>query len=89
MAFAGIKDPHAFRQVGRSHMLAWRRNRKGRELGAATICHKLPALSSLFEARCEVNAGQSNPVDGVKLPKIDSQEGKTLPIGDHQNQCSA
>lgn len=84
MAFAGIEDPDAFRQVGRAHILAWRRDLERRTLGAATIRRKLSALSSLFEALCEANAIQGNPVDGVKRPKMDSQEGKTPAIGDHQ-----
>lgn len=84
MAFAGIEDPHAFRQVGRGHVLAWRRDLELRELGGATIRRKLSALSSLFDALCEANAVQGNPVDGVKRPKVASQEGSTPAIGDHQ-----
>jgi len=84
MAFTGIDDPHAFRQVGRGHVLAWRKDLERRGLGGATIRRKLAALSSLFESLCEANAVQGNPVDGVKRPRIDSQEGKTPAIGDAQ-----
>lgn len=84
MRFAGIENPHAFRQVGRAHVLAWRRDLEQRALGGATIRRKLSALSSLFESLCEANAVQGNPVDGVKRPKITSQEGTTPAIGDHQ-----
>lgn len=84
MAFAGIEGPHAFRQVGRGHVLAWRRDLERRSLAGATIRRKLAALSSLFEALCEANAVQGNPVDGVKRPKVASQEGSTPAIGDHQ-----
>ena len=84
MAFAGIADPHAFRLVGRGHVLAWRKDLERRALGAATIRRKLAALSSLFESLCEANAVQGNPVDGVKRPKVDSTEGKTPAIGDYQ-----
>lgn len=84
MAFAGINDPHAFRQVGRAHVLAWRRDLELRALGGATIRRKLAALSSLFEALCEANAVPGNPVDGVKRPKVASQEGSTPAIGDYQ-----
>jgi hypothetical protein len=75
MAFAGIEDPHAFRQVGRGHVLAWRRDLERRTLGGATIRCKLPVLSSLFDTLCEANAAQGNPVDGAKRPKVASQEG--------------
>lgn len=84
MAFAGIEDPHAFRHVGRGHVLAWRRDLEQRALGGATIRRKLSALSSLFEALCESNAVLGNPVDGVKRPKVASQEGSTPAIGDDQ-----
>jgi len=84
MAFTGIADPHAFRQVGRAHILAWRKDLERRGLAAASIRRKLAALSSLFDSLCEANAIQGNPVDGVKRPRLDSQEGKTPAIGDHQ-----
>ena len=83
MAFAGIEDLHAFRQVGRGHMLAWRRdlelrhNPKGALLSGATIRRKVPALSWLFDALCEANAVQGNAVDGVKQPWGGSQDGST------------
>ncbi len=84
MAFAGIADPHAFRQVGRGHVLAWRRDLEQRALAGATIRRKLSALSSLFDALCEANAVTGNPVDGIKRPKVASQEGTTPAICDHQ-----
>lgn len=82
--FAGLVDPNAFRQVTRAHVLAWRRDLEQRALGGATIRRKLSALSSLFDALCEANAVQGNPVEGVKRPKITNQEGATPAIGDHQ-----
>jgi integrase/recombinase XerD len=53
-------------------------------LSSATIRRKLAALSSLFEYLYETNAVDSNPVKGVKRPKVDSAEDKTPAIGDHQ-----
>lgn len=84
MAFAGIVQPEQFRSVTRAHLLAWRKDLERRALAGATIRRKLAALSSLFEYLCEVNAVVSNPVKGVKRPKMESQEGKTPAIGDHQ-----
>jgi len=60
MAFTGIDDPHAFRLVGRGHVLAWRKDLERRGLAGATIRRKLAALSSLFESLCEANAIQGN-----------------------------
>lgn len=52
-------------------------------MSGASIRRKLAALSSLFEYLCDVNSEASNPVKGVKPPKVDTTEGKTPAIGDH------
>jgi integrase/recombinase XerD len=44
----------------------------------------LAAISSLFEYLCEKNTVTHNPVKGVKRPAVESYEGKTPAIGDHQ-----
>jgi site-specific recombinase XerD len=49
-----------------------------------TVRHRLAALSSLFEYLCERNAVTHNPVKGVKRPPVESYEGKTPALGDHQ-----
>lgn len=84
MAFAGIDRPEQFRVVTRAHLLAWRADLTRRALSGATIRRKLAALSSLFEYLCEANAIVHNPVKGVKRPKIDTHEGKTPSIANHQ-----
>lgn len=82
--FVGITEQEAFRIVTRAHVIAWRKSLESRELAGATIRRKLAALSSLFEYLCEQNAVPHNPVKGVKRPKIESYEGKTPALGDHQ-----
>ena len=84
MAFAGIDRPEQFRIVTCAHLLAWRKGLESRALAGATIRRKLAALSSLFDYLCEANAVTSNSVKGVKRPKMESLEGKTPAIGDHQ-----
>ena len=84
MRFAGIFRPEEFRTVTRAHLIAWRDELRQRELGGATIRHRLAALASLFEYLCEKNAVTHNPVKGVERPKTESGEGKTPAIGDHQ-----
>jgi site-specific recombinase XerD len=84
MHFVGITNPADFRLVTRAHLIAWRKDLERRQLGGATIRRKLAALSSLFEYLCERNAVESNPVKGVKRPPVDSYEGKTPALGDHQ-----
>ncbi len=84
MAFIGIGQPGEFREVTRSHVIAWRDNLAGRALSSQTIRHRLAALSSLFEHLCNANAVTHNPVKGVKRPAVESYEGKTPALGDHQ-----
>ena len=68
----------------RSHVIAWRDDLVGRALSGMTVRHRLAALSSLFEHLCESNAVTHNPVKGVKRPPVESYEGKTPALGDHQ-----
>lgn len=84
MGFTGIGRPEEFRSVTRAHVIAWRDELKGRELSGMTVRHRLAALSSLFEYLCERNAVTHNPVKGVKRPPVESYEGKTPALGDHQ-----
>jgi len=49
-----------------------------------TIRHRLTALSSLFEYLCERNTVTHNLVKGVKRPAVESYEGKTPALGNHQ-----
>ena len=65
-------------------MIVWRETLEGRELSAPTIRRTLSALSSLYEYLCERNAVASNPVDGVKRPIANSNEGSTPPLSDEQ-----
>ena len=84
MDFTAIARPDEFRIVTRAHVLAWRAVLEKRALSGATIRRKLAALSSLFEYLCEKNAVETNPVKGVKRPKVESSEGKTPALGDRQ-----
>jgi hypothetical protein len=82
MRFAGIVRPEEFRIVTRAHVIAWRDELKRRDLGGATIRHRL--VASLFEYLCDRNAVTHNPVKGVERPRSDTGPGKTPAIGDHQ-----
>jgi site-specific recombinase XerD len=84
MKFTGIVKPEEFRTVIRAHVIAWRDDLVQRALSGMTVRHRLAALSSLFEYLCEKNAVTHNPVKGVKRPSVESYEGKTPALGDHQ-----
>ena len=47
MNFAGIVRPDEFRELTRSHVIAWRDDLKHRTLSGTTIRHCVAALSSL------------------------------------------
>jgi integrase/recombinase XerD len=84
MAFVGIARPEEFRIVTRSHLIAWRDDLARRGASGMTVRHRLAALSSLFEHLCDCNAVTHNPVKGIKRPPVETSEGKTPALGDHQ-----
>ena len=83
-AFAGLEHPAELRGVTRAHVIAWRKHLEDRKLTASTIRRKLSALSALFNYLCERNAIAGNPVDGVKRPSANANEGSTPALGDAQ-----
>lgn len=83
-AFVGLVRPEEFRSVTRAHLIAWRKDLEARNLAPSSIRRKLAALSSLFDYLCERNAVPHNPVDGVKRPKANHNEGLTPALGDAQ-----
>ena len=84
-SFVGLNGAEEFRAVTRAHVLAWRAQLETRGLAGATIRRKLAALASLFDHLLELNAvAGGNPVHGVKRPRIETNEGKTPALGDHQ-----
>ena len=89
MTFVGIRQPEEFRNVTRSHIIAWRktfetRGKDDKPLAASTARRKLSALSSLFEHLCNHNAVTHNPIKGVQRPSGGANEGKTPALGDDQ-----
>ena len=86
MQFTGIVRSDEFRSVTRAHIIPWRDALAKREpaLSSQTLRHRLAALSSLSEYLCERNAVTHNHVKGVKRPPVESYEGKTPALGDHQ-----
>jgi site-specific recombinase XerD len=84
MTFTGIRTPIELRLITRAHVIAWRKDLDRRQLAAGSIRRKLSALSSLYEFLTDQNAVATNPVKGVKRPKVDSYEGKTPAIADKE-----
>ena len=84
LTFAGLSGPAELCTVSRAHIIAWRKDLETRQLSPASIRRKLSALSSLFDYLCERNAVSGNPVDGVKRPMSNGNEGTTPALGDAQ-----
>jgi len=76
-AFTGLRQPAELRTVTRAHVIAWRKHLESRVLAPSSIRRKLSALSALFDYLCERNAIAGNPVDGVKRPMSNNNEGST------------
>jgi integrase/recombinase XerD len=83
-AFAGLRQPEAFRDVTRAHVIAWRQQLIRQGLANDTIRRKLAALSSLYANLCDRHAVLHNPVLRVKRPRSMNREGVTPALGDHQ-----
>jgi integrase/recombinase XerD len=84
ISFSGLGSYRELRSVARAHIIAWRKDMERRKLKPASIRRKLSALSSLFDYLCERNAAAGNPVDGVKRPMANGNEGSTPALGDRQ-----
>ena len=84
ISYSGLRDYAQLRTAARSHVIAWRSHMESRKLEPASIRRKLSALSSLFDYLCERNAVAGNPVDGVKRPMANGNEGSTPALGDRQ-----
>src|SRR3984893_10297370 len=84
ISFTALQDYMGLRSVGRSHIIFWDKDMERR--GLAPAKHSAPALgaSSLFDYLCERNAVTGNPVDGVKRPMANGNEGSTPALGDAQ-----
>ena len=84
MTFAGIRSPAELRLITRAHVIAWRKDLDRRKLAPGSVRRKMSALSWLYEFMTDQNAIATNPVKGVKRPKVDSYEGKTPAIADKE-----
>lgn len=84
IGYVGLKSYAELRTVARAHIIDWRKDLERRKLKPASIRRKLSALSSLFDYLCERNAAAGNPVDGVKRPMANGNEGSTPALGDRQ-----
>jgi integrase/recombinase XerD len=84
ITFTGLASYLELRSIVRSHIIGWRKDMESRGLAPTSIRRKLSALSSLFDYLCERNAVSGNPVEGVKRPVSNGNEGSTPALGEAQ-----
>jgi integrase/recombinase XerD len=84
MTFTGIRAPIELRLITRAHVIAWRNDLDTRRLAPGSVRRKMSALSSLYAFLTDKNAVSTNPVKGIKRPKVDCYEGKTPAIADKE-----
>ena len=84
ITFTSLASYLELRSIARSHIIGWRKDMESRGLAPTSIRRKLSALSSLFDYLCERNAVSGNPVDGVKRPVSNGNEGSTPALGEAQ-----
>jgi integrase/recombinase XerD len=84
VGFTGLRGIAELRDITRAHVIAWRKDLEQRALAHSSIRRKLSALSALFDYLCEHNAVAGNPVDGVKRPMANGNEGTPPALGDAQ-----
>jgi integrase/recombinase XerD len=77
--------PTELRSISRAHVIAWRKSPEARN-SRPPASGKLSALSSLYDYFCERNAAHGSPVDGVKRPAANGNEGSTPALVDAQGR---
>jgi site-specific recombinase XerC len=83
MIFTGLRDSSQLRSVTHAHVIVWRKQGSGGARAGASYraAQALGPVSSRVDYLCQRNAVLGNPVDGVKRPATNNNEGSTLPLG--------
>ena len=77
LAFGNIESLEQLRAVKQSDILSWRDNLISSNSSNRTVNNRMAALSSLFNHLCEKQIVHTNPVKGLKRPKVDQSMVKT------------
>jgi len=73
VVFHGLRSSDELREVGQSHLIAWREHLLQSGASPRTVQNRLAAVSSLFKHLCEKQVATRNPVTGVRRPRVNSQ----------------
>ena len=72
-----ITNVHELREVNQAYIIAWRDHLKEQGYSSRSINNRMSALSSLFNHLCEKQLIATNPIKGLKRPKVDQRKVKT------------
>lgn len=88
IAYTRIKSIEDFKQIKRSDIIEWRDSLMGpKEMpryAIRTVKRRMATISKFFEHLCDEKIIDVNVVQGVQRPKLNTSEGATSIISDHQ-----
>ena len=84
MQFSGVQDLDTLKEVNSAVVLAWRNSLIQNKASNRTVNNRMSALSSLFDHLCEKQLVTTNPIKGLKRPKVDQRTVKTPALGVEQ-----
>lgn len=77
LQFSGIEHLDGLREIKSAHVIAWRDSLIKSGTSNRSVNNRMSALSSLFNHLCEKQLVVTNPVKGLKRPKVDQTTVKT------------
>ena len=77
LGFASIENLEQLRSISQAHILAWRDHLIQSGSSNRTVNNRMASLSSLFNHLCEKQIVSTNPVKGLKRPKVNQTTIKT------------
>jgi integrase/recombinase XerD len=84
IAFHGLQNSDELREVGQSHLIAWREHLIQSGASPRTVQNRLAAVSSLFQHLCEKQVATRNPVAGVRRPRVNASQVDAVVITPEQ-----
>lgn len=88
IAHTGIKSIEDFKTIDRADIIDWRDSLLGTKekprYSIRTVKRQMATISKFFEHLCDEKVLQTNVVQGVERPKLNTSEGATAIISDRQ-----
>lgn len=84
IAFHGLRSSDELRDIGQSHLIAWREHLIRSGASPRTVRNRLAAVSSLFRHLCEKQIATRNPVAGVRRPRVNASRVEAAVLAPEQ-----